>query len=118
MADDFYNLKRIYEGYDVAGTQTNTSQGALAKGPSFNTTTAMGGPGHEPITAKGGAPASGDLFNMPNYNHLSIEQLTKIAEQAIKMALDQAHRADKQDPALNAAYEKIIDLLDASSRAI
>lgn len=114
MADDFYNLKRIYEGYDVAGTQTNTSQGALEKGPSYNTTTAMGGPGHEPITAKGGAPASGDLFNWTNKNHMSVEQLTEIAEQAIKMALDQAHRADKQLPELEAAYEQ---LLKVTSRA-
>lgn len=114
MADDFYNLKRIYEGYDVAGTQTNTSQGALARGPSYDTTTAMGGPGHEPITAKGGAPASGDLFNWTNKNHMSVEQLTEIAEQAIKMALDQAHRADKQLPELEAAYEQ---LLKVTSRA-
>ena len=114
MADDFYNLKRIYEGYDVAGTQTNTSQGALARGPSYDTTTAMGGPGHEPITAKGGAPASGDLFNWTNKNHMSVEQLTEIAEQAIMMALDQAHRADKQLPELEAAYEQ---LLKVTSRA-
>ena len=114
MADDFYNLKRIYEDYGVMGTQTNTSQGALGRGPSYDTTTAMGGPGDEPIHVKGGAPASGDIFNWTNKNHMSVEQLTEIAEQAIKMALDQAHRADKQSPELEAAYEQ---LLKVTSRA-
>ena len=114
MADDFYNLKRIYEDYGVLGTQTNTSQGAIARGPSYDTTTAMGGPGHEPVTAKGGAPASGDLFNWTNKNHMSIEQLTEIAEQAIKLALDQAHRADKHAPELQAAYKQLVSLTTRS----
>lgn len=114
MADDFYNLKRIYEGYDVVGTQTNMSQGALAQGPSYNTTTAMGGPGREPVTIKGGAPAEGDLFNWTNRNHMSVEQLTEIAEQAIDLALRQSHRAGKSSPELEAAYQQLIKLTTRS----
>lgn len=113
MADDFYNLKRIYEDYNT-GTQTNMSQGAIATGPSYNTTNAMGGPGNEPVTIKGGAPASGDLFNWTNKNHMSVEQLTEIAEQAIKMALDQSHRADHQTSTLHAVYKQLLSLTSRS----
>jgi hypothetical protein len=109
MADDFYNLKRIYEDYGVPGSQTNTSQGAIARGPSYDTTRDMGGRGG-PVNVTGGAPASGDLFNWTNRNHMSVEQLTEIAEQAVKLALDQTHRADKHLPELEAVYKQLLDL--------
>lgn len=109
MADDFYNLKRIYEDYGMPGTQTNTSQGAIARGPSYDTTRDMGGRGG-PVNVTGGAPASGDLFNWPNKNNLSMEQLTEIAEHALKLALDKAHRGDKDVPELEAAYRALVTL--------
>ena len=120
MADDFYNLKRIYENYNT-GTQTNMNQGAIASPSnlSYKTTNAMGGPGNEPVNVKGGAPSTGDLFNFPNSNHLSVEQLTKIAEQAIDAALQTLHKhpAKKQHPELEAAYKHILDLLEQSNRS-
>ena len=118
MADDFYNLKRIYEDYGVPGSQTNTSQGAIARGPSYDTTRDMGGRGG-PVNVTGGAPASGDIFNWTNKNHMSVEQLTKIAEQAIDAALQTLHKhpAKKQHPELEAAYKHILDLLEQSNRA-
>ena len=112
MADDFYNLKRIYEDYNT-GTQTNMSQGALARGPSYDTTRDMGGRGG-PVNVTGGAPAAGDLFNWTNKNHISVEQLTEIAEQAIKMALDQVHRADKHIPELETVYKQLLSLTSRS----
>ena len=89
------------------------SQGALARGPSYDTTRDMGGRGG-PVNVTGGAPAAGDLFNWTNKNHISVEQLTEIAEQAIKMALDQVHRADKHIPELETVYKQLLSLTSRS----
>ena len=45
---------------------------------------------------------------------MSVEQLTEIAEQAVKLALDQTHRADKQLPELEAVYKQLLDLTNRS----
>ncbi len=121
MADDFYNLKRIYEGYGTTGTQ-GTQGGTSVDRPSnlsYNTTASMSGPGNGPVNVTGGAPSTGDLFNWTNKNHMSVEQLTKIAEQAIDAALKTLHQhpKKKQMLELEAAYKHILDLLEKSNRA-
>jgi hypothetical protein len=73
----------------------------------------MGGRGG-PVNVTGGAPSTGDLFNWTNKNHMSVEQLTEIAEQAIKMALDQSHRAEKPMIELEDVYKQLLSLTSRS----
>lgn len=90
MADDFYNIKQIYEDYAVGSNQSNYPAGVTYDSKnSYNTTASMSGPGNGPQTQQGGAPAGGDLVRWSD-KRFTPEQAIKITEELLEHEIDQA----------------------------
>lgn len=94
MADDYYNIKRIYEDYNVGMNQSNYPAGITRDNKnSYNTTASMSGPGNGPITTTGGAASTGDLVHWSN-KQLTPQQALEIAEEVLDHEIDQAAAED------------------------
>ena len=94
MADDFYNIKRLYEDYSVGSNQSNYPAGVTYDSKnSYNTTSSMSGPGNGPQTITGGAPSTGDLVHWKD-QPLTPEQALEIAEEVLDHEIDQADAKD------------------------
>jgi hypothetical protein len=111
MADDFYKLMKIYEDYNMPGTQGNYPGNVGSYSGSYNQP-AANGPGHEPVHPTGGNPSTGDIVEFPHKDVLSTGEMLDIVEELIEELIK---RADKQQAnnakaKLKKVYEDLLDL--------
>lgn len=91
MADDFYAIKRIYEGYNV-GTQSSFQHSDVASDHdhSYETTSSMMGPGHGPVVGSNeGLGTANDILEAP-IKHYTADQLKNELIKKISSELDEA----------------------------
>lgn len=91
MADDFYALKRIYEGYNV-GTQSSFQHSDVTSdhGHSYETTSSMMGPGHGPVVGSNtGLGSAEDILDAP-IKRYSADELKDDLIKRISEELDEA----------------------------
>lgn len=111
MADDFYKLMKIYEDYNMPGTQGNYPGNVGGYSGSYNPP-AANGPGHDPVHPTGGNPSTGDVVEFPSKGEMSPAQILDIVEELLEELIDRANkqRADKARTKLKQVYENLLDL--------
>jgi len=111
MADDFYNLMRIYEGYDTPGNQSNYPGNVGGYSGSYNQP-AANGPGHEPVHPTGGNPSTGDIVEFPSKQEMSPGTILEFVEELLEELINRAktQRADKAHSKLQQIYNDLLDL--------
>jgi hypothetical protein len=91
MADDFYAIKRIYEGYNV-GTQSSFQHADVTSDHdnSYETTSSMMGPGHGQVVGSNtGLGTANDILEAP-IKRYTAEQLKDELIEKISSELDEA----------------------------
>jgi hypothetical protein len=112
MADDFYALKRIYEGYNV-GTQSSFQHSDVTSDHdhSYETTSSMMGPGHGPVVGSNtGLGSAEDILDVP-IKRYSADELKDDLIKRISEELDEA-KEQKMSYAENSLKRLLNFLLD------
>ena len=111
MADDFYKLMKIYEDYNLPGTQGRYPGNVGSYSGSYNPP-AANGPGHEPVHPTGGNPSTGDIVEFPSKDEMSPGQILEIVEELIEELMNRAkhNRADQSATLLKKIYTDVLDL--------
>ena len=81
-------MQRIYEGYDVPGTQSNFPGDTTNYSGNYNQPEANG-PGHTPIQVTGG-PSTGDIIEMPHVDRMTSRQLLSLIQQGVEQEIKRA----------------------------
>lgn len=112
MADDFYAIKRIYEGYNV-GTQSSYQHADVTSDHdnSYETTSSMMGPGHGAVVGSNtGLGSVEDILEAP-IKRYSAEQLKDELIKKVSVELDEA-KEQKMGYAENSLKRLLNFLLD------
>ena len=112
MADNFYALKRIYEGYNV-GTQSSFQHSDVTSDHdhSYETTSSMMGPGHGPVVGSNtGLGSAEDILDAP-IKRYSADELKDDLIKRISEELDEA-KEQKMSYAENSLKRLLNFLLD------